>query len=106
MSDTSQSLTPSRWPGQHPMVLVPKQREGDSTLLGHDDHLLRAVALSRGHTSKPLDQDEARALKKLRQRWLKSADQLNVDVWIARYEWRQRFPALRETLDWGQDLRT
>jgi transposase len=24
---------------------------------------------------------------------------------IARYEWRRRFPALRETIDWVQDLR-
>jgi transposase len=52
-----------------------------------------------------LDQDDAKALKKLRKRWLKSADQLNVDELIARYEWRRRFPQLRETLDWVQDLR-
>jgi transposase len=52
-----------------------------------------------------LDKDEAKALKKLRKRWLKSADQLNVDELIARYEWRRRFPELRETIDWVQDLR-
>ena len=39
-----------------------------------------------------LDHAEANALKKLRQRWLKSADQRNVDELIARDEWRQRFP--------------
>jgi transposase len=63
------------------------------------DEVLRLV-------QKQLDQDEAKALKKLRKRWLKSADQLNVDELIARYEWRQRFPELRETLNWVQDLRT
>lgn len=55
---------------------------------------------------KQLDPEEAKALKKLRKRWLKSADQLNVDELIARYAWRRRFPKLRETLDWVQDLRT
>jgi len=55
---------------------------------------------------KQLDPEEAKALKKLRKRWLKSADQLHVDELIARYEWRRRFPKLRETLDWVQDLRT
>jgi len=48
---------------------------------------------------KQLEKDEAKALKKLRKRWLKSADQLAVDELIARYEWRRRFPELRETLD-------
>jgi len=62
------------------------------------DEVLRSV-------QKQLDPDEAKALKKLRKRWLKSADQLNVDELIARYEWRRRFPQLRETLDWVQDLR-
>jgi transposase len=52
-----------------------------------------------------LDQDEAKELKKLRKRWLKSSDQLNVDELIARYEWCRRFPALRETLHWVQALR-
>jgi transposase len=41
---------------------------------------------------KQRDTDEAKALKKLRKRWLKSADQLHVDAWIARHEWRRRFP--------------
>jgi transposase len=62
------------------------------------DEVLRAV-------HKQLDPEEAKALKKLRKRWLKSADQLNVDELIARYEWRRRFPALREAIDWVQDLR-
>jgi transposase len=62
------------------------------------DAVLRAV-------KNQLDQGEAKALKKLRKRWLKSADQLHVDELIARYEWRRRFPELRETLDWVQDLR-
>ena len=52
-----------------------------------------------------LDQAEAKELKKLRKRWLKSSDQLKVDEIIARYDWQQRFPALRETLAWVQDLR-
>ena len=62
------------------------------------DEVLRAV-------QKQLDKEAATDLKKLRKRWLKSADQLNVDELIARYEWRRRFPQLRETLDWIQDLR-
>jgi hypothetical protein len=54
---------------------------------------------------KPRDQDEAKALKKRRKRWLQSSAQLNVDELIARYEWGRRFPELRETLNWGQALR-
>ena len=54
---------------------------------------------------KQLGPEEAKDLKKLRKRWLKSANQLDVDAWIARDEWRRRFPELRETIDWGQDWR-
>jgi transposase len=52
-----------------------------------------------------LDAEEAKALKKLRKRWLKSANQLDVDELIARYEWRRRFPELRAVIDWVQSLR-
>jgi transposase len=62
------------------------------------DEVLRSV-------QKQLDLKEAKELKKLRRRWLKSANQLNVDELIARYEWRRRFPQLREMIDWVQDLR-
>jgi transposase len=62
------------------------------------DEVLRSV-------QKQLDPEEAKALKKLRRRWLKSANQLNVDELIARYEWRRRFPQLREMIDWVQGLR-
>jgi transposase len=62
------------------------------------DEVLRSV-------QKQLDPEEAKELKKLRRRWLKSANQLNVDELIARYEWRRRFPQLREMIDWVQDLR-
>jgi transposase len=62
------------------------------------DEVLRSV-------QKQLDREEAKELKKLRRRWLKSANQLNVDELIARYEWRRRFPQLREMIDWVQDLR-
>jgi transposase len=62
------------------------------------DEVLRSV-------QKQLAPEEAKALKKLRRRWLKSANQLNVDELIARYEWRRRFPQLREIIDWVQDLR-
>ena len=58
-----------------------------------------------GSVKKPLAKDEANALQKLRKRWLKSADQLDVDEVIARYEWRRRFPEWRETLDWVQNWR-
>src|SRR5438128_8928290 len=60
------------------------------------DAVLRSV-------QKQLDQAEAKERKKLRKRWLKSADPLHVDELIARYEWRRRFPALREMIDWVQD---
>jgi transposase len=62
------------------------------------DEVLRSV-------QKQLDPEEAKVLKKLRRRWLKSANQLHVDELIARYEWRRRFPQLREVIDWVQDLR-
>jgi transposase len=62
------------------------------------DAVLRSV-------QKQLGTEEAKALKKLRRRWLKSANQLKVDELIARYEWRRRFPQLREMIDWVQDLR-
>jgi len=50
--------------------------------------------------------DEAKGLKKLRNRWLKSAHQLNVDAGIARDAWRRRFPELREVIDWVPHVRT
>ncbi len=59
-----------------------------------------------GSVKKQLAKDEAKELKKLRKRWLQSADQLNVAELLARYEWQRRFPALRETIAWVQDLRT
>ena len=62
------------------------------------DGVLRSV-------QKQLDPEAAKDLKKLRKRWLKSANQLNVDELIARYEWRRRFPELREVIDWVQALR-
>jgi transposase len=62
------------------------------------DGVLRSV-------QKRLGPEEAKDLKKLRKRWLKSANQLDVDELITRYEWRRRFPELRETIDWVQDLR-
>jgi transposase len=62
------------------------------------DEVLRSVY-------KQLDAEEAKALKKLRKRWLKAANQLDVDELIGRYEWRRRFPQLREIIDWVQDLR-
>ena len=62
------------------------------------DEVLRSV-------QKQLDPEEAKALKKLCRRWLKSPNQLNVDELIARADWRRRFPQLREVIDWVQDLR-
>ena len=50
---------------------------------------LDAVLRSGQKQRKP---EEAKELKKLRKRWLKSADQLNVDELLARDEWRQRVP--------------
>ena len=54
---------------------------------------------------KQLAPADAKALKKLRKRWLKSAAQRTGDALIARDEWRQRFPPWRATIDWVQDLR-
>jgi transposase len=62
------------------------------------DEVLRSV-------HKQLEPEEAKALKKLRRRWLTSPNQLNVDELIARADWRRRFPQLREVIDWVQDLR-
>jgi hypothetical protein len=53
----------------------------------------------------PLEPEEAKELKKLRKRWLKLPNQLEVDELIARADWRQRFPQLREVIEWVQDLR-
>ena len=52
---------------------------------------------------KHLAKDDAKELKKLRKRWLKSSEQLTVDESIARDEWQRRFPELRETRTWVQD---
>ena len=62
------------------------------------DEVLRSVPKQR-------DPEAAKAMKKRRRRWLKSANQLGVDELIARCEWRRRFPQLREVIDWVQDLR-
>jgi transposase len=62
------------------------------------DEVLRAV-------HKQLAPEEAQALKKLRKRWLKSANQRKIDELIARDAWRRRFPALRAVIDWVQDVR-
>src|SRR5919198_1278416 len=66
--------------------------------IGALDGVLRSV-------QKQLEPEEAKELKKLRKRWLKLPNQLEVDELIARAEWRRRFPELREVIDWVQDLR-
>lgn len=71
---------------------------GVQLAVGALDGVLRSVR-------KQLDTEEAKSLKKLRKRWLKSAHQLDVDELIARYEWRRRFPEWREVIDWVQTLR-
>ena len=52
-----------------------------------------------------LEPEEAKELTKLRKRWLKLPNQLEVDELLARADWRRRFPELREVIDWVQDLR-
>jgi transposase len=69
-------------------------------------HAVEARDAVWGSVKQQRDKDEANALKKLRKRWLKSADQVEVDALIARDEWRRRVPEWRETLDWVQNLRT
>jgi transposase len=66
--------------------------------VGALDGVLRSV-------QKQLEPEEAKELKKLRKRWLKLPNQLEVDELIARAEGRRRFPELREVIDWVQDLR-
>jgi transposase len=53
----------------------------------------------------PREPEEAQERKKLRKRWLKWPNQREVEEWIARADWRRRFPELREVIDWVQDLR-
>jgi transposase len=62
------------------------------------DQVIRSV-------HRQLNEEEKQAFKKLRKRWLTSKDQLDVEEWLERHEWRRRFPELREMLDWVQDLR-
>jgi transposase len=52
-----------------------------------------------------LEPEEAKELKKLRKRWLKLPNQLEMDALMARADWRWRFPELREVIDWVQDRR-
>jgi transposase len=52
-----------------------------------------------------LEPEEAKELKKLRKRWLKLPNQLEMDALMARADWRWRFPELREVIDWAQDRR-
>ena len=66
--------------------------------VGARDGVLRSIKT-------PLAPEEAKELKKLRKRWLKLPNQLEVDALIARADWRRRFPELREVIDWVQDLR-
>ena len=53
----------------------------------------------------PREPAEAKERKKLRKRWLKWPNQRAVEAWIARADWRPRFPERRAVLDWVQDLR-
>ena len=66
--------------------------------VGALDGVVRSVQKQR-------NRDEATELTKLRTRWLKWPTQLEGDELIARADWRRRFPALREVIDWVQDLR-
>jgi transposase len=68
-------------------------------------HAVGALDAVWRSVQKQLEPDEAKELKKVRRRWLKSATQLHVDELIARADWRRRFPDLREVMDWVQDLR-
>jgi transposase len=66
--------------------------------VGALDRVLRSIKTQ-------LAPEEAKELKKLRKRWLKLPNQLEVDALIARADWRRRFPELREVIDWVQGLR-
>ena len=86
-----------------------KEVFGDQVHVIDRFHVVQQAALALdtvlGSVKKHLDKDDAKQLKKLRKRWLKSSDQLDVDEIVARYEWQRRFPELRETLAWVQELR-
>ena len=66
--------------------------------VGALDGVLRSI-------KRQLEPEEAKELKKLRKRWLKLPNQLEVDALIARADWRRRFPELRAVIDWVQELR-
>jgi len=66
--------------------------------VGALDRVLRSIKTQ-------LAPEEAKELKKLRERWLKLPNQLEVDELLARADWRRRFPELREVINWVQDLR-
>jgi transposase len=66
--------------------------------VGALDRVLRSIKTQ-------LAPEEAKELKKLRKRWLKLPNQLEVDELLARADWRRRFPELREVINWVQDLR-
>ena len=61
---------------------------GVQQAVGALDGVLRSIKT-------PLEPEEAKELKKLRKRWLKLPNQLEVEELIARADWRQRFPELR-----------
>src|SRR5262252_2382530 len=67
-------------------------------VVGALDRVLRSIKTQ-------LAPEEAKELKKLRERWLKLPNQLEVDELLARADWRWRFPELREVINWVQDLR-
>ena len=67
--------------------------------VGARDGVLRSIKT-------PREPEEAKELNTLRQRWRKLPQQLAVDEWRARADWRRRFPELRAVMDWVQDWRT
>ena len=79
-------------------VAVIDRFHGVQQAVGALDGVLRSIKTQ-------LEPEEAKELKKLRKRWLKLPNQLEVDELIARADWRRRFPELREVIDWVQDLR-
>jgi transposase len=79
-------------------VEVMDRFHGVQQAVGARDGVLRSIKT-------PLEPEEAKELKKLRKRWLKLPNQLEVDELIARADWRWRCPERREVIDWVQALR-
>jgi len=66
---------------------------------------VEALEEVRRAIQKQLSQDEVKQLKKMRRLWLKPAQDLTIEQWVARLTWLERFAPFKEVLQWVQELR-